>query len=217
MGNVKTAEKSRKSKLLFIFFLFASSTVNAANTANMKDLMLFLGDSITAGGGVKPEQLYPARINTGLKGMNLNIQIENAAKAAEPLQNLSKRLPDLLKKKPRYVIIALGDDEMRRGAPVDQIQSQLASMIDSFKGQGSQVFLLGFSAVVQFGPQYKSMFDQMYPNFQLQKKVPLLPDLLGNVIGHKDLLQKDGIHPNAKGHEQISAKVLGFLIPHLQH
>ena len=54
-------------------------------------------------------------------------------------------------------------------------------------------------APTSYGIEYKSNFDQIYPDLSKQYNLQLIPFLLEGVALKPDLNLSDGIHPNEKG------------------
>ena len=67
-----------------------------------------------------------------------------------------------------------------------------------------------------FGPDYVSAFESVYPRLALQLDIPLLPFLLDGVAADAGLNQDDGIHPNEKGNVIVAGAVADFIEPLLE-
>jgi acyl-CoA thioesterase-1 len=55
-------------------------------------------------------------------------------------------------------------------------------------------------------------FHRVYPDLAAAHRVPLVPFMLTGVLGNRDLMSADGIHPNASGARAIAETVL----PHVR-
>jgi acyl-CoA thioesterase-1 len=74
-------------------------------------------------------------------------------------------------------------------------------MIDSAKGAGAKVLLLGMQLPPNYGKRYTDAFAKVYPDLAQQKQVALVPFFLQGIGGKPEMMQADGIHPalNAQG------------------
>jgi len=162
----------------------------------------FLGDSLTAGYGLEPEEAYPARIE--IKGMTmLNLGV-SGSKTGDGLQ----RLKDYFRAggNPRLVVIALGANDILQGTAPGVVEANLAGAIQECKSRGVPVLLCGIRIPGKFGT------DGIFEKAARDGHAPLLEDLMQGVLGHDDLLQDDDMHPNAEGQKVIAGKMQAALL-----
>ncbi|OGG96077.1 MAG: hypothetical protein A2508_09270 [Candidatus Lambdaproteobacteria bacterium RIFOXYD12_FULL_49_8] len=178
--------------------------------------LLFLGDSLSAGFGVDPEEGYVALVDKNLQDKGLKIKVINGSISGSTTASAAGRIRWYLKSKPDYLFLALGANDGLRGRPVGEIKQDLALAIELAQKAGVKVLLAGMQMPKNLGAQYTEDFAKLYPDLAQKAKLPLLPFLLKGVGGHPDLNQPDGIHPNPKGHVLIAQLVTDFLILHLQ-
>src|SRR5712664_2539804 len=69
-----------------------------AYTAQMKRILI-LGDSLSAGFGLRPNQAYPALLTEKLRAVRLNFEIINASQSGGTTAGGLQRLPAHLKRK----------------------------------------------------------------------------------------------------------------------
>ena len=62
-----------------------------------------------------------------------------------------------------------------------------------------------------YGPEYSQDFRSIYQSIKEKYNLKTMPFLLKDVAGVEELNQRDGIHPNVKGHKVIAQNVYGFL------
>ncbi|MGE0763840.1 MAG: arylesterase [Bdellovibrionales bacterium] len=196
---------TRLVPLLFILFcspLFAAESV-----------ILFLGDSLTAGYGVRREESYPERLSIRLKAKAPNIKVINGAESGSLSSSLNSRLNFFLNRfKPKLIVIASGGNDARQLTDIKEIEKNLAAAIDLGKKSGATVALAQMQIFPNLGKEYADAFKKLYPRLARNHKIVLLPFPLTGVAGVAELNQSDGFHPNAKGHEKISL----FLQPYLE-
>ena len=68
-----------------------------------------------------------------------------------------------------------------------------------------------FAAPPNLGRDYSERFAAVYRDLARQFDIPLYPFFLAGAVGQSDMMQSDGIHPNARGIELIVARIA----PHL--
>jgi len=185
-----------------------------APTATPEDtepLVVFLGDSLTAGYGLGGEQAYPALVEKRLEEEGIPIKVLNAGVSGDTTAGGLARLDWLLSQKPDVVVVGLGGNDGLRGLPLEQAEHNLREIVRRAKAAGARVLLLGMQIPPNYGPEYAQGFSGMYPAIAKEMDVPLVPFLLEGVGGVADLNQSDGIHPTAEGQEKVADTVIPFL------
>lgn len=174
--------------------------------------ILFLGDSLTEGYGLNKEEAYPSLLKELIQEkLNKDIEIINGGVSGSTTSDGLARLQWYLRKKPEIIFVALGANDGLRGLDLNQSQSNLEKIIKTALDSGAKVLLAGMFIPPNYGPQYSEEFKKMFENVQVKYDLKMLPFLLQDVAGKKDLNQLDGIHPNAKGHEIIAKTVFEFI------
>jgi len=178
--------------------------------------IIFLGDSLTAGLGVDLEESFPALIQKRLDAEGYNYKVVNAGvsgdTSAGALRRLEWAMADGVSK---LLIVALGGNDGLRGLPPEQLEKNLAAIIDQAQRRGVRVILAGMEAPPNFGADYTSRFRGVYSTLATRYKVRLIPFLLEGVAGHPTLNQPDGIHPNPRGASIVADLVWRSLEPEL--
>ncbi|HEX5718933.1 MAG TPA: arylesterase [Thermoanaerobaculia bacterium] len=167
-------------------------------------LVVFLGDSLTAGYGLGGEQAYPALVEKRLEEEGIPIKALNAGVSGDTTAGGLARLDWLLSQKPDVVVVGLGGNDGLRGLPLEQAEHNLREIVRRAKAAGARVLLLGMQIPPNYGPEYAKGFSDMYPSLAKEMDVPLVPFLLEGVGGVADLNQADGIHPTAAGQEKVA-------------
>jgi acyl-CoA thioesterase I len=78
------------------------------------------------------------------------------------------------------------------------------------------VLLVGIQIPPNYGPRYANEFAALYPEIAKQFQLPLIPFLLVKVAHNPELMQEDGLHPNARGEPQVLDTVWQGLEPLLK-
>ena len=192
--------------LLVLLVLACASPVLAGPT------VLFLGDSLTAGLGVEPEEAYPHLLGAMLarNGMD-GVRVINGGISGSTSASAPARLRWYARVKPEVLFLALGANDGLRGLSVSELEQNLEAVIVQAKDQGMRVLLAGMELPPNYGEGYTAEFRQVYRDLADRHGLPLLPFLLEGVGGVAELNQADGIHPNAEGHRRIAAHVYPFL------
>ena len=73
------------------------------------------------------------------------------------------------------------------------------------------IVLLGMIALGNWGREYGTAFNAIYPELAAKYRVPLYPFFLEGVAQDPALNQEDGLHPNAKGVARIVGRIAPFL------
>ncbi|MBF8757636.1 MAG: arylesterase [Pseudomonas putida] len=158
--------------------------------------LLVVGDSISAGFGLDSRLGWVSLLQQRLKDEGYADQVVNASISGDTSAGGQARLPALLvAHKPSLVVLELGGNDGLRGLPPQQLQQNLASMIDQAREVGAKVVLLGMRLPPNYGVRYTSAFAQVYERLSIQKQVPLVPFFLDGVGGVPQMMQADGIHP----------------------
>jgi acyl-CoA thioesterase-1 len=175
-----------------------------------------LGDSLTAGLGVRPEEAYPALLQQRVDAAGLNYEVVNAGVSGDTSAGGLRRLDWALQGEVRALILALGANDGLRGLPPGQLRRNLAQMIETAQARGITVVLAGMEAPPNFGRAYIVEFHEVFPELAQRYRIALVPFLLEGVAGLGAMNQSDGIHPNAEGAARVADNVWAVLRPVLE-
>jgi len=198
-----------------ISILCAPAAAGAAPTSSQMKTILVLGNSLSAGFGLKSSQAYPALLAKKLRAAGLNFQVTNASQTGGTTEGGLERLPAHLKRKIDIFILELGINDAFRGVPVDQIQNNLQQMIDKVKARNPDVHVLiaGMQLPNYAADDYVFAFGKMFAELAAKNGGSLVPYLLDGVGGDPSLNLPDGIHPNAAGQKILAENVWRILEP----
>ena len=188
----------------------------AAAPAN--GVILFLGDSITAGNGLDLSQAYPAIIQEKIDARGWRFKTVNAGQSGDTSAGGLSRLDWLLKNRVEVLVLELGGNDGLRGLPVETTRKNLQLIIDRTQERYPQatIIIAGMKVPPNMGRAYGDKFEAMFAELARHNKAPLIPFVLEGVGGVRELNLPDGIHPNAKGQKIVAANVWKVLEPELR-
>ena len=187
------------------------TVIASANALSREPLVIFLGDSLTAGLGLPADQAFPSLVADALRDKGRPIRVVNAGVSGDTTSGGLDRVGYLLEQKPDVLVVGLGVNDAFRGQPVDRIEANLRAIVTRAKSAGARVVLLGMRVPTNYGPDYTEAFAAIYARVATTERVELMPFLLEGVAGHPELNLDDGIHPNREGQRMVAARVLTYV------
>ena len=198
--------------IFILCLLFAEAAVAA--TASPAPTILVVGDSLSAGFGIKLEQGWVALLQKKLAQEGYGHRVVNASASGETTGGAMTRLPRALAQhQPAVVILELGGNDGLRGLPVGDIHANFERMIGLATQAGARVLLIGMRMPPNYGPQYTQAFDGLYAELAREHRLALVPFFLDGIALDDGLLQDDGIHPTAAAQPGLLATVWPRLRP----
>jgi acyl-CoA thioesterase-1 len=184
----------------------------AAPGTPSEPLVVFLGDSLTAGLGLAEEQAFPALLDRRLRTEGVPIRVVNAGVSGDTTTGGLARLPWLLKQRPDVLVVGLGANDALRGQTLEILEGNLRTIVERGRAVGARVLLLGMRVPTNYGSDYAEGLAAIYPRVANSLGTGLVPFLLDGVGGHPALNQPDGLHPTAEGQKILA----GNVYPHLR-
>lgn len=200
-----------RKKILLLLFL--GPLMIQASLA--PQVIVFYGDSLTAGYGLDPEVAFPALVEKALLDKGKEIKVVNAGLSGETSAGGLTRIDWVLRQRVDIFVLELGANDGLRGLPVEQTEKNLQAIIDKVKAKNPDVRIViaGMMIPPNMGPDYARSFQKVFPRLAARNDAILIPFLLEDVAGDKNLNQADGIHPNIEGHKIVAKNVLDVLEP----
>lgn len=190
--------------------------LHGALAAQDRTILVF-GDSLSAAYGLASAEGWAALLQRRLREQGYGYRIVNASISGETTSGGLQRLPRALQlHRPAIVLIELGANDGLRGLPITLIRGNLEQMIRLSKQAGARVLLLGIRLPPNYGPRYDEEFAALYPALARQFRLPLVPFLLEHVALQPNLMQSDGLHPDAAGEPIVLENVWTALKPMLE-
>ncbi len=192
--------------LAALFFLF-SATIEAKS-------IVVLGDSISAGYGMEVQRGWVALLQHRLDQQGDGYRVFNESISGDTTAGGLARIDTVLEQyRPAILILELGANDGLRGLSPKIMRANLAEIINRAQQIGSQVLLLSMRIPPNYGKRYVEMFYNVYPQLAETADVTYVPFILEDVALVKELMQRDGLHPNAEAQALIADKVWQYLQP----
>ena len=198
--------------LVLLIVTFASVSINAAPTnTEQSPSLLVMGDSLSAAYGIEREEGWVSLLAERLEG---EANVINASISGETTSGGLQRFSDILgQQQPDIVLLELGGNDGLRGLAPNQMQANLASMIEQSQEAGAQVLLLGIDIPPNYGQAYRDAFTGVFHSLAEKYDISLVPFLLEDIALNDALMQSDGIHPTADAQPIILDNVWPELEP----
>ena len=174
-----------------------------------------LGDSITAGFGLKPDESYPALLQQKLTMAGYRYRVVNAGVSGDTTGGGLRRLDQALVPETRMLILELGVNDGLRGLPIQEVQGNLGKIIETARARHIDVLLCTMEAPPSYadGLEYTVEFHKIFVKLQERYQVPRVPFVLIDVLGDQSLTLPDRLHPNAAGARVVAEALWKFLEP----
>ncbi|QRV24075.1 arylesterase [Marinomonas foliarum] len=200
-------KKQIRQWFTIVTLMFISSLASAST-------LLVMGDSLSAAYNLRQQDGWVSLLKNQLSQSHPEIDIINASVSGETTQGGLSRFNDLLTThKPNLVLLELGANDALRGYPLDQTTRNLEKMVEQAHVNGALVLLIGNQIPQNYGKRYTEMFFNLYKNIATKYDIAYMPFMLEGVALNKDLMQKDGLHPNKDGQPIVLQNILPYLKP----
>ncbi|MEM6888480.1 MAG: arylesterase [Pseudomonadota bacterium] len=188
-------------------------------TAADEVVIAALGDSLTQGFGLIPEDGFVPQMARWLEAEGASVRLINAGVSGDTTAGGLSRVSWTLSPEVDGIIVALGGNDLLRGIDPDVSRANLAGILSAATDAGVEILLVGMVAPGNYGPQYKTRFDAMYPELSAEFETLYAPRFFAGIdAGEANLaeamafMQPDGIHPNADGVARIVAELGPFVL-----
>lgn len=179
--------------------------INSDSAASEK-VILFFGNSLTAGMGLDPNEAFPSVIKQRLDSLNLPYTVVNAGLSGETTAAGKNRINWVLNQKVDVFVLELGANDGLRGIPLEETRNNLQAIIDKVRSKNpeTKIVLAGMQIPPNMGLEYTSEFRKIFPELAAKNQAALIPFLLEDVAGIPSLNQADGIHPTVEGQKIVA-------------
>jgi acyl-CoA thioesterase I len=199
--------------LVLMVALMTAQTAFAQSPSSAKPVkIVVLGDSLSAGLGLSAAASFPERLQKVLNDKGVDVDIANAGVSGDTSTGGRDRLDWSVPDGTQAVILELGANDALRGIDPKLTRAALSDILTRLRARHIPVLLCGMLAPPNYGSDYASAFNAIYPDLAKSFDVPLYPFFLEGVAADATLNQADGMHPTPQGVDIIVKNIL----PHVQ-
>lgn len=214
-----------KNIFVFIFLVLFSCTSSkkeenksevteeSSQTSKPKKLILFFGNSLTAGYGIELEEAFPGLTAQRIDSLGLDYRVINAGLSGETTASGLSRLEWFLEEEPAIFVLELGANDGLRGITPDETKKNLKGIVQLVRSKypSTRILLAGMQIPPNMGQEFAGAFRAVFPDVAQEENVTLIPFLLEGVAGDPDLNLPDGIHPTEAGHKIVFETIWPYL------
>lgn len=169
------------------------------NAANVPAVLVF-GDSLSAGYGIDVDQSWTALLQARLQSQGYEHRVINASISGDTSEGGAARIDRAIEEfGPVLVILELGGNDGLRGIPAGTMRNNLDKIIAASRSSGAAVVILGIRIPSNYGSRYQEAFENVYRELAAKHDVPWIEFFMEGVAFDENLMQSDGVHPNAAG------------------
>jgi len=176
-------------------------------------VILFFGNSLTAGYQLEEEESFPSLIQEKIDSMGLAYEVINAGLSGETSAGGLGRIDWVLKQDVDLFVLELGPNDALRGLDLDETKKNLRAILERVRAKDPKmpIVIAGMDAPPNMGSTYTNKFASIYPDLAKEFDAGLIPFLLEGVAGVPELNLRDGIHPNPLGQKIVANNVWAVL------
>lgn len=192
-----------------VLALMLAATPLAGAFAKKEITIVALGDSLTAGYLLGPDEGFPEQLERALKEAgHENVKVVNAGVSGDTSSGGLARLDWAVGPEADAVIVELGANDALRGIDPGLARKNLTEIVTRLKERGLPILLAGMLAPPNLGSDYGAEFNPIYPELAETEELIFYPFFLDGVAGDRRLNLRDGIHPTAEGIAIIVTRIL---------
>lgn len=195
--------------------LLVYAPLSAAQDAAKTTTIVVFGDSLISGHTLPQERAFPAKLEVALREKGHNVRIYNLGNSGDTTLAGKNRIHQAFSYNPDLVILGLGANDVFSNLSPDVTRRNLKYMVETLIYGYVDVMVLGLKAPDSKRYEGAKQFEGIFEYLRKRYSIPVVPDWLNGVHGRGDMLNADGIHPNAKGVERMVSNVLPYVESYL--
>ena len=180
-------------------------TLAASPSYAEKLTLVAFGDSLTQGYGLPQADGFVPQLQSWLTANGAEVTVLNAGVSGDTTAGGLARFDWTLTPDVDAILLNLGGNDLLRGLDPASSRANLDAMLTKAQALNVPVLMVGLRAPGNYGPGFKADFDAMYPDLAAKFNIPVTDNYFFPMIDQStrllsiDLMQPDGLHPNAKG------------------
>lgn len=205
---------ARRIRNVTIAFCAVLAGFAASARAEPLTLVAF-GDSLTQGYGLPDGDGIVPQLQAWLTAKGADVTVMNAGVSGDTTAGGLSRIAWTLTPEVDAIIVTLGGNDLLRGIDPAETRRNLDGILTETKARSLPTLLVPMVAPGNFGADYKTAFDALYPDLATQHGATLAQPFFAPLTGGsqdpaamRPWLQADGIHPNKEGVAKV-VEVLG--------
>ena len=203
------AGRGKAVALILAFFLVPPVAV-----AQERVTVLALGDSLTAGYGLRREEGFVNQLGAWLAANGQGATLINAGVSGDTTAGGLARVDWSLTPEVDAMIVTLGGNDILRGIDPATTRANLTGILQAAKAREVPVLLIGLFASANYGADFKAAFERIHPELAAEFGTLYEPNFFqalagadGSAASYLEWMQRDGIHPNADGVARIVKRI----------
>lgn len=201
LGPARTFVAAAAAVLAFVLMIAAPASAKTLR-------LVALGDSLTAGYQLPPQDAFPVALERALKAKGWDVTVANAGVSGDTAAQGAARVDWSVPDGTDGVILELGANDALRGLPPEGTRDSLDKIVARLQARKIPVLIAGMYAPRSLGAAYYEQFDAIYPDLARRYGAELYPFFLDGVAGEAKLNLQDGMHPSAEGIRIIVERIL---------
>jgi acyl-CoA thioesterase-1 len=198
----------RRSLIVSLWLILLACPLKAAD----RPLLVCYGDSITAGYGLESGQAFPDALERDLNARGYHYKVKNHGTSGATTKDAVADLRAVLLLRPEIVIVEFGGNDGLRGLPLEQTRRNLDVVLTALEDAHIKILLAGITLPPNYGREYIQQFEQLFRELAAKHHAAFVPMIYKDLINVPGTIQRDGIHPTAKGSEIIARTLLSALV-----
>lgn len=164
-----------------------------------------LGDSLTQGYGLQRQDGFVPQLQKWLTDQGADVVLINAGVSGDTTTGGAARVDWTLTPDVDAMIVALGGNDLLRGIDPGLSRGNIDTILAAGQKAGVAMLLVGIPAPPNYGVEFKTAFDSIFPELAERYDVLLFPNFMSGIGDGTDpakmlkYLQNDGLHPNPEG------------------
>jgi acyl-CoA thioesterase-1 len=170
-------------------------------------VVTLLGDSITAGLGLRAADALPAQLQIALRKLGVAAEVRGAGVSGDTTAGGLARMDFSVQADTAVCVVELGGNDLLQSIPPAQTRANLTAIVNRLKVRKIKPVLVGLVVSAPSSGSYGRDFTQVFPAVAKATGAPLAPDFLGGLHDKPAMKQRDGLHPNPEGVKIIAARL----------